>query len=279
MKNSFLLVAISVLLISFSSCSDDVGNYHPKGKISRIYSDSGLGKSLREMWSWNENKLDKIEHSSWTEYFTYNKKGQIVRVDDYEYGEYTEYLYDGNKLRKIRYYDDNTLEEEYSVTYDGNYPSKIELTYCYYKAKGESRLKNEGTNPLKTLLSGNVYKTIQKEIEKCSSAYKSDGYNYTIKLEWEKGNISKIRYEEIEVGSDPTIEEVTLKYDNKNNPFHNCLSLYPDDYLEGYWGSKNNVIEEFWIDEGTTKYTYNYDGNYPIEKRSDYGYFEYYEYE
>lgn len=275
MKNKFLLVAISLLLISFSSCSDNIGDYHPKKKISRIYSDDGYGKTLDEMWSWNKNQLVKIEHSSGlTEYFTYNKKGQIVRVDDYEYGEYTEYQYDGNKLEKIRYYDDNTLEEEYSVTYDGNHPSKIELTY-YVGYKGKSRLKSEGTNPLKILLSGNVYQRIERKFNEYSAASKSN-YNI-IKLEWEKGNISKVIYEVIDEGEQYT-EEVTFKYDNKSNPFHNCLALYPEDFVVGNWGSKNNVIEEFSTGISVT-YSYIYDGNYPIEKRSNNGYFMYYEYE
>ena len=277
MKNKFLLVAISLLLISFSSCSDNIGDYHPKKKISRIFSDYGYGKTLQEMWSWNKNQLVKIEHSSdWTEYFTYNKKGQIVRVDDYEYGEYVEYQYDGNKLKKIRYYNDNTLEEEYSVTYDGNHPTKIELTY-YVGYKGKSRLKSEGTNPLKTLLSGNVYQRIERKFNEYSAASKSDGYTYIIKLEWEKGNISKVIYEEIEDG-EHNIEEVTFKYDNKSNPFHNCLSLYLDDFVDENWGSKNNVVEEFWTGTSVT-YSYIYDGNYPIEQRSNNGYFKYYEYE
>ena len=98
MKKTVLLLASLMFLATFTSCfKDKDGEYKPKEKISRIFKDygDGGGKELREVWNWDKKQLKSIDHYSggslnWTEEFTYNKKGQIERVDCYEDGEEVE---------------------------------------------------------------------------------------------------------------------------------------------------------------------------------------------
>ena len=281
MKKVTLLLMVSMLLVTFSSCKKE-GVYNPKEKISRIYKDYGDGKVLKEVWNWDKKTLERIDHYSggsvsWSEEFTYNKKGQIERVDCYEDGETTEYTYDGRKLSKITYYYNGSIEEEYSFKHDGNKISEIEIMY-FYRGKRESRLMTEGYNPIKMLLPEESYKAVRKTLN--DNATRGDVT--TVKLEWEKNNISKI---EARSGSEEVVWNCT--YDDKLNPFKNFWSLYPDDNLETNMAlSKNNVTEIRYTEreDGETysdieKYTYSYDGKFPTVKRYTYSYEEYDYYE
>ena len=277
MKKSILLLASLMFLATFTSCfKDKEGEYKPKEKISRIYKDYGYGdgKELREIWTWDKKQLQRIDHYydgdlSWSEEFTYNKKGQIERVDCYEDGEYTEYTYDGGKLSKATYYDNGSIDEEYTFKHDGNKITEIEISNFYKKgSRDNSRLRKEGYNPLRILLPENNYQTLVKVIENNPA---SRGM-ITVKLEWEKKNVSKI-----EVTNGSYNRSVELKYDDKLNPLKNFFSLYPDEafYDEGDNSlSKNNVVEELFIDEdGETeiyKYSYEYDGKFPTVQRYTY---------
>ena len=85
------------------------GEYTPEKRINRVYRDNGYGKTLREIWRWNDNLLQSIDHYSsgsvsWVEEFTYNDNNQIVRVEDFLNGETMEYEYDGSNISKAIYY-------------------------------------------------------------------------------------------------------------------------------------------------------------------------------
>ncbi len=278
MKKLFYVLVSLMFLSTFTSCfKDKEGVYKPKEKISRIYRDSGYGdgKELREVWTWEKKQLQRIDHYSdnhisWSEEFTYNKKGQVERVDDYENSEYTEYTYDGRKLSKATYYDNGSIEEEYAFKHDGNKITEIECSY--FGSKRNSRLMDKGYNPLRMLLHENNYQTLKKAIENHPA---SRGI-MTVKLEWEKENVSKI-----EVTGGSYRYTVELKYDDKLNPFKNFFSLYAEEAVadEGdYSLSKNNVVEERFIEDGDTdiyKYSYSYDGKFPTVQRYTYSYEEY----
>ncbi len=276
MKKILVSLLLISMVVTFSSCKKE-GVYKPKEKISRIYRNyDGDGKELREIWTWDKKQLQRIDHYydgdlSWSEEFTYNKKGQIERVDCYEDGEYTEYTYDGGKLSKSTYYYNGSIEEEYKFKHDGNKITEIEILYFYNKgSRDNSRLRKEGYNPLRILLPENNYQTLVKVIENNPA---SRGGMVTVKLEWEKKNVSKI---EVTSGSDR--HTVELKYDDKLNPLKNFFSLYPEEAFadDGYYSwSKNNVVEERFIVDGGTeiyKYSYSYDGKFPTVKRSTYSY-------
>lgn len=267
------------MVASFSSCKKE-GVYKPKEKISRIYEHYSDGeKELREVWTWDEKKLQRIDHYSdggdlsWSEEFTYNKKGQVERVDCYEDSEYTEYTYDGRKLSKATYYYRGSIETEHIYKHDGENITEIEITYFDNK-KRNSHLRDEGYNPLRMLLQGNNYQTLKNAIERIHTSIDI----VTVKLEWEKKNVSKI---EIIEGSYRFTAD--FKYDDKLNPFKNLFGLYVDgDVDEGYLLSKNNVIEKHYTETshgetytGKREYSYSYDGKFPTVQRYTYSYQDY----
>lgn len=284
MKKILLSLLLVSMVVSFSSCKKE-GVYKPKEKISRIYKDygDGDGKELREVWTWDKKQLQRIEHyydgdMEWSEEFSYNKKGQVERVDDYESSEYTEYTYDGRKLSKATYYYNGSIEEECVFKHDGKKITEIEVLY-FDRGRRNSRLMDEGYNPLRMLLHENNYQTLKKAIENLPASRDV----VTVKLEWEKKNVSKI---EVTEGSYRCITE--LKYDDKLNPFKNFFSLYAEDAVveDDYSLSKNNVVEEriSETEDGETyteinKYSYSYDGKFPTVQRYTYktnGYYDYY---
>lgn len=273
-------ILVSLLLISmavtFSSCKKE-GVYKPKEKISRIYVDSGYGdgKKLEEVWTWDKKQLQRIDHYydgdlSWSEEFTYNNKGQVERVDCYKDSEYTEYTYDGDKLSKATYYYRGSIVTEHIFKHEGENITEIEITYFDNK-KRNSHLRNEGYNPLRMLLQGNNYQTLKNAIERVHTSIDI----VTVKLEWEKKNVSKI-----EITEGPYRFTANFKYDDKLNPFKNLFGLYVDgDIDEGSLLSKNNVIEEHYAETsngetytGIIKYSYSYDGKFPTVQRYTYSY-------
>ena len=298
MKKSVLLLATLMFLVTFSSCfKDKEGEYKPKEKIARVFYDSGYGdgKSLIEMWHWGDKQLQSIDHYEvgdfvFTEEFTYNKKGQIERIDCYAYSESVEYKYDDkNKLSKMTYYDGNNIEIELTFTHDGNKVSKIEFM-TFGKGRNGSRLMAEGFNPLSLIMPQDAAEEIMKTYMKKQAETKSA--TATMDLVWEKDNVKSIK---MYIGS--YVYSYTMEYDDKLNPYtgfyssYNCIDniINPEDY--GWYGgffmySKNNITTMKYVDSDgdaeTMRYSYTYEGKYPSVKRYTYSYEElvdfYYDY-
>lgn len=291
MKKSVLLLAALMFTATFSSClKDKEGEFQPKEKISRIYHDYGYGdgKSLSERWIWDEKQLKSIDHYDegeldFTEEFTYNKKGQIERVDCYLYGESMEYKYDDkDKLSKITYYEGSSIEFELSFTHDGNHVSKIEYME-FSKGKNYNCLMAKGFNPLNLILPQEPAEKIKSAVMKKPADSKSD--MATIELAWEKDNVKDIK---MYIGTYKYT--YTMEYDSYLNPytgFYNSFYfvenlIYPEDY--GYSGgffsySKNNITNMKYDEDGdieTYRYSYTYNDNkYPSVKRYTYTYEEF----
>ena len=278
MKKFILLLVSLMFLSTFTACfKDKDGEYKPKEKISKIYNDYGEGKELEEVWKWNGKQLQRIDHYydgdlEWSEEFTYNKKGQIERVDCYEDSEYTEYTYDGNRMTKSTFYNSGTIEEEYNFTYDGNKVSMIEIIYFSKSSIEKSRLREEGHNPIKMLLQEN-YEIVKNVLN--NTAMRN---SVTLKVEWNKNNVSNI---EVQDGGETA--QLEFKYDDKLNPFKNYYDLYTfydeeiDVVVTAY--SKNNITEirSTYREDGETeteilKYSYSYDGKFPTVRRFTYSY-------
>ena len=273
MKKSVLLLASLVFLVAFSSCKQEEkeGQYTPEKKISRIYSDYGEGKTLREVWHWNENILQSIDHYSsgtveWVEEYTYNDNNQIVRVEDFLNGEIMEYEYDGSNISKAIFYYEGSMEYELGFKYTGNKISEIEYIEYDYKKTNNSRLLSEGNSPIKMLLTEKTYRVFEKLIN--TPVNRSE--IVTMKLTWNDNNVSK---KEIRSGSWEEI--IDYKYDAKSNPFRNYYNLYGPGEGERYSiFSVNNITEERWVEKEdgdtyvwTKKYSYSYDGMFPTIQR------------
>lgn len=294
MNKRLLFISFIAIFVAFSSCKKKedkepvklLGEYTPDKKINRIYKDYGNGRELREVWNWDDNRIECVDHYysgsiDWTEYYTYNDKGQIERVDDYQYNEYIEYEYDGSKLNRAAYYSDGSLEEEYMMKYDGNNKIiEVEAYYFDYKKDSKKRLLNEGNCIINKILHKEALLALEKLSEKNAS---KDTYVANIKAEWEGNNIAKIIITEDDYRY---TEEYT--YDDKFNPYKNYLNLYFDEIVEDFSLNENNAtkvrfteIEDGETDGGTITYTYTYDSDFPKSRRLNYDgdiVFTYYEY-
>lgn len=269
MKKLTIVIAVLALVVACSSCNK-AGKYNPRKKISRIYREGdGISKYMAEIWTWNKNKLDRIDHYSssgnlnYTELFSYNKKGYIERITSGS--SYTQFTYDGNKLVKAQRYIGGTLYEDYEFTYKGSKLSKMTETY-YSNYKGEHDIAL--FSPLRLILPESTCEKLNVFQAKHNTA--KGTYTYSTEIEWDGKNISKVRHADT---YSTDYYEVTFKYDKKNNPFLNLLDVYvTEDGTEGY--SKNNVTEENYLEyedgESYTdrfSYSYTYDGNWPSSQR------------
>lgn len=282
MKKSVLLLASLVFLVAFSSCKQEEkeGQYTPEKKISRIYRDYGDGKTLREVWHWNENILQSIDHYSsgvvsWIEEFTYNDDNQIVRVDDFLNGEYIEYEYNGSMISKAVYYDEGSIDMEFAFKYTDNKITELEYIGYDYKKRSSSHLMREGNNPLKMLLTEETCQVFDKFV---NNSVNRGTYGVTIKLTWKENNVSKMELREGDFGL-----IVDMKHDTKSNPFRNYYNLYGPLEFEGMYDdgcmlnstfSANNITEERWVEnyEGdkytwVIRHTYSYNDMYPTVQR------------
>lgn len=297
MKKILMLLSL-IIVVMFSACKPEPEpsqggegtgggeTSQEKVKIAKIYANESYtdyGKQLSEVWTWDKDQLKKIEHYyydydhesvsvSWEEYFTYNEKGQLTRVDDYDADEYVEYSYgSNNKLTKAKYYCEGELEEDWKFTYDGDKISRIDLVY-----EAKSSMKTN-INPISIILPFESADYVC-DLMRGNALKNRDGFY--VELTWDKDNISKM--EGVEDGDRTVID---FKYDNKLNPFNNFWGLYVEDYFDCY-GSKNNVTQAVYTyyedgesDNEVINYSYNYDGDYPIVKKETGGgttwYYEY----
>ena len=134
MKKLSLLLAVTLFAITFTACQK-TEPYNPKEKISKIYVDQGLGKSLSEVWNWEGKQLKTIEYyignentqfNFYTEEFTYNANDQLQKVEGAGGDAHTEYIYNKfGRLYKIKHfdYDENTVT--YTFEYDDNKLSEM----------------------------------------------------------------------------------------------------------------------------------------------------------
>ena len=232
----------------------------------------GEGKMLREVWNWGEDNLKSIDHYSygslsWTEDFSYNEEGMLTSVEDFRYGELTEYKYDGRFVTRASYYEDGTLYAEFTFKYnDDTKISSIEYYEYDYKKASCSHLLNEGNGVINSLISERTLSTIQKM---ASSASKDSDF-VNIKLSWEEDNLSEVVMTQ---GSARIVIE--YQYDDKINPFKNFFSLYTEDYIFDYCASQNNPIQirstetyDGKVSVDLEKNTYTYEDDYPSIRRT-----------
>lgn len=274
------LVVLSMMatMILFASCDKD-GVYNPIKKISKItYTRTSIGahgtesNTTEQNWTWNKNQLQKIvyynreDQYTWTEEFSYNKNGRLIRVEDKEIEEYTTYEYEGDQLNKVVYYYNNFRECEYHFKYEGEKLSEIECWEFsdYYSIKKENR-----SNPLAFVCSPEIANLTQKVVDDVAVATegqphrKMDVYITTISLKWDGNNISRMIYT---YPFSNERYEYLLTYDKKVNPFAGFFALdfdcaYDYDYV---YKNANNIVSMTSVgDTWKCEYNYTYTGQYP----------------
>ncbi|MBR4155745.1 MAG: hypothetical protein IKU01_03450 [Bacteroidales bacterium] len=283
MKKLTLLLTFA-LAILFTSCQK-TKPYNPKEKISKIYTDRGLGKSLSEVWNWDGKQLKTIEYYDiigglkYSEVFDYNKKGQVSKVKNYEHDGYTDYIYNKHdRLYQAKLFENGVMIATYTFEYDDNELSEIVLVINDSKSVAAKSI----ANPLKYVL---PELSVVKMDKMLSNALAERGVaRFEFDLDWKGGNISEL---EMEYGN--YTEKYYFKYDDKSNPFRNLLGLEVLSGLEDMkiFANKNNVVEVTYLEScagsfcaySDTEYiSYTYDGKYPVTKSSG-DVIEYYEYE
>ncbi len=270
MRRHFLLITVLTLIIffCFTSCRKD-GVYNPKKKIHKIYTQKdNEKKTLIETWTWNEKKLSRIDYANYYSLFEYDGK-QIAKITSSN-GSYTNFIYDGSKINKMEYYENDKLSIHYIFEHDGNkvskivveeYAENIDSKYSNLKSFEDSRIK-----ALRFVLPEQSCSTIsnyslQKKNRKANSIDTT-----TISLTWYGKNVVKMIFEKISDGKVYTSTS-TYNHDNKKNPLYDFLSYNLDDPVFGY--SKNNITRDFIKDSDNQSweytYSYLYDGNFPIQ--------------
>ena len=287
MKN-LLFVATAVLFtLAFTSCQKD-GQFVPKERVSKIYTSNSnsLEKHLECVFTWDDNKLSKIDHLfwngdlDWTETFSYDNKNRIERVEDLEYNEYVQFKYEGNKLKSLEYYSDGELWLTSIFTYHGNKISKIDMV-----------IKDSGITMAKKTRFSLIPPKFKNKISP-----KNDGSDFEVSIEltWDGSNVSYMKATSIVKDNDGEyntndfshtfVEECNYTYDNKLNPLKglwNIVTMTDEESIMclGIF-SKNNITSITYTDtvtyivNGQTEtetytsvenYNIAYDGKFPIE--------------
>ena len=282
MKKTALLLAIALFAVTFTSCQK-TKPYNPEEKISKIYKDYGIGKQLAEKWNWDGKQLKTIDHYNvlgglqYAEIFTYNKKNQVIKVENSESNEYTEYIYNNhNRLYQAKYFEDGENTITYTFEYDDNELSELVIV----TDKSRSAIAKNIANPLKYVLPELSMVATEKMLNNIPA--ERAGLRLELDIDWIGKNVSEI---EVEFGN--YTEKYQFKYDDKVNPFQNCFGLNLEDSYTNYnvFANKNNVTEVTMTNTymgmsfSDTEYIYyTYDGNSPVTKNYD-NITEYYEYQ
>ncbi len=282
MKKITLLLAIALFTVTFTSCQK-TKPYNPKEKISKIYTDYGTGKLLTESWGWDGKELRFIEHYNiwgsleYTEVFSYNKKGQVLKVENDENNEYSEYIYNKHdRLYQVRYFESGVNTITYTFEYDDNELSEMVIVTNGSKSVSAKSI----ASPLKYVMPELTMVTTEKMLKDVPS--ERGDLRLEFDIDWRGGNIS-----EIEMESGNYTEKYYFRYDDKQNPFSNFFGLNVENSVKNFniFANKNNVIEYTFtesymgISYSDTEYIYyTYDGKFPVSKSYD-NIIDYYEYE
>ncbi len=270
-----MLTAAAVVMSAGSSCEKDNGVYSPKKKISKVYREASYrdtdnpsvavvqDKYLYENWIWSDGLVQQIDHyedpnSVWTEVFTYDDNGRVVKIQDVLWSEMLTFEYEDGRISKTRFFSDGVLFEECDFTYEnGRLVSMVGRDY-YYKSKSH-------LSPLGSLgIDGAMNDALTKAIGKCKSASKGT-YEFKIHLDWTKDNITVVT-----VSSDYYATTFRLEYDQNKNPKRGLIDLYMDNVIIGAYSSANNITKYTETVFGMTEaveFGYEYEGKYPVTKQ------------
>ena len=281
MKKIALLLAVALFAVTFTSCQK-TEPYNPKEKISKIYVDRGLGKSLSEVWNWDGKQLKTIEYymgkdaqiNFYTEEFTYNQNDQLQKVEALGGDVRTEYIYNKfGRLYQIKHFDYDVNTKTYTFEYDDNKLSEMVIVI----ANAEELAKSISA-PLKYVFPELSFMETSEMLSNIPA--ERGGIRLELDIDWRGNNIS-----EIEVESGEYTEKYYFKYDDKLSPLRNFWGLDFGGINDNIFVNENNIVEYTVVTSYAgfsytdTKYiSYTYDGKYPVTK-SHGDTIEYYEYE
>ena len=267
----FLLMLVIASSLVFVGCQKE-GAFKPAKKIDHttIAADNS-GELTNMKFTWSGNLLDKIEYYyngsyDWTAAYTYDSKKRVTKIEDVQFGEKAEFTYDGSKLVKMVFYEDNIIGCTATLEHKGSKVSRIT-----YQVADAGKAAKARINPFDILPDAEASAILTKNCAQLMSnnLTKADLVIYA-DFTWKGNNAEKVVFSAPAYpGQDIT---VTAEYDNKNNPLHGLFTIYSPIYLEDeslFNFSKNNAtmynISTVASSESVL-FTYSYDGSYPVSR-------------
>ncbi len=272
MKNiNFLLMLVIASALVFVGCQKE-GAFKPGKKIDHttIAADNS-GELTNMKFTWSGNLLDKIEYYyngsyDWTAAYSYDSKKRVTKIEDVQFGEKAEFTYDGSKLVKMVFYEDNVIGCTATLEHKGSKVSRIT-----YQVADAGKAAKARINPFDILPDAEASATLIKECAQLISnnLTKADMVIYA-DFTWKGNNVEKIVFAAPAYpGQDITL---TMEYDNKVNPLHGLFTIYSPIYLEDEsvfnYGKNNITMYNISSVSRSTSvlYTYAYDGSYPASR-------------
>ncbi|MDR0207145.1 MAG: hypothetical protein LBI45_07830 [Bacteroidales bacterium] len=269
MKKLFLICF--ALCILAMGCEKE-GVYNPDKKIKRVFIQVENGeKYLSQEWTWEKNLLKKIQynspyHSSWEEYYSY-EKNKLVKVEK-SIGYYWEITYKGDTYDKVEYFDkQGMILISAKFTYEKKKVSRVDFSMFYYEEYLIYKMSDGGF--MSNIFSKDLLIDIEKNASKSKS--KPDAFTCKITFTYDKDNIKERVIEYSEEDYTMKTSHKFEKYDNKYNPLYRFYSQFVG---TDFVFSKNNPLiiniefsetEDNYSDfeRYTITYDYTYNDKFP----------------
>ena len=271
MKN-LTKIAVCFIIGAFllSACQKE-GQYLPKKKISKIenittstmWGITTTAVTDYQEWEWTGKLLSKItlrdgdgdiEGAIVPQYDNKKRVSSLHCVSGSDIDDYN-FAYEGKNLMKITHTSNDKDMAVYTFVKDGK--NVVEITVTGYSKSRDIA----GINPLQLVLPNEIAEVIKPSEEKATIVYK---------LVWDGKNVASME----ELHNGVLYANYNWTYDNAINPLK---GLFSNGYgsLNGFEElySANNVVEfrsithlTFSDIEQHNKYSYEYDGDYPVKK-------------
>lgn len=273
MKKSIIFCLCIAVVALFAACKDPDGVYNPSKKIQKVFTVNDNGeKVLAEAWQWDGDVLTSISYYDYdgtlasTNHFSYDSQNRLIAMD--QNGAHGEYIYDGKKIDKIVMTADGVEVATYEFEHKGNKISEIDIDIDLFDDWGDDDFgwdKKDIVFPLR-LMMPEICPAVETAVKKCSKDSKGD--QVKIMLKWNGDNVKSMDVIFNMLGANLT-ETAEFTYDNKNNPMYGSLATMSSSAAENLFLNKNNpqTVKISYLGQilGTSDFTYEYDGNYPVK--------------
>lgn len=276
MRKSIIFCLFISVVALFSACKDPDGIYNPDKKIKKVFSVNEDGeKVLAETWRWDGDILASIDYYDYdgtlssTNRMSYDSKNRLIAMDQGD--AQAEFIYDGKKIDKIVMTADGSEVATYDFEHKGNKISEIVIDIDLFGDWNDDDFGWDKKNivfPLRFMMP-EICPEVEAVVKKCSKDSKGD--QVKIKLNWGGNNVKSMEMIFNAWGMNMT-EMAEFTYDNKNNPMYGSLASMSSNAAENLFLNKNNplTVRILFMGQtlGTTDYTYEYDGDYPVKVTS-----------
>ena len=285
MKNSknstLLLIMIGMLL--FTACEKE-GVFNPKRKIAKttiavsaVISGHQIDvPAVDEMtFTWDGSRLDKITYHdydgepAWIAQYSYDKKNRIVAIENSDYQEKAEFIYDGNKLSEMNFYrgDDKVVYVE--VEHDVK-----RLSQLSYHINNTEIVRKMSLSPWAFFMDDMSAATLNKKVQYAAENSQTKGeVIMNVAFTWNGDNVEKMSLTSPTSPTDPNMQvDIMFEYDSHANPMLHAYSIYTpmlmSDESHITYSANNMIKYQEVTPTGSTSidFVYTYDGDYPVTR-------------